>query len=68
MTSTNDITGDAILSRSSTDAYREGWDRIFGKKKGVETLADCLSYPCEQCGQPWNDCGCDQNEDDDNAW
>jgi hypothetical protein len=32
MTSRNDITGDAIRTDSSTDAYRDGWARIFGKK------------------------------------
>ena len=33
MTSRNDITGDAIQTKGSSDAYREGWDRIFGKKE-----------------------------------
>ena len=28
----NDITGDSILTRSSTEKYRDNWDRIFGKK------------------------------------
>lgn len=32
MTSRNDITGDAIQTGTSSDAYRDGWDRIFGKK------------------------------------
>jgi len=32
MTARNDITGDAIQTKGSTDAYRDGWDRIFGKK------------------------------------
>lgn len=36
--STNDITGDTLISRSSTDAYRDGWDRIF--KKPVVTTKD----------------------------
>ncbi len=31
----NDITGDKIATKSSTDDYRDGWDRIFGKKKVV---------------------------------
>ena len=34
MTSKNDITGDSQKTKSSSDAYREGWDRIFGKKTG----------------------------------
>lgn len=29
--STNDITGDLLISRTSTEAYRSGWDRIFKK-------------------------------------
>lgn len=32
MTARNDITGDMIQTKGSTDAYRDGWDRIFGKK------------------------------------
>ena len=30
--STNDVTGDKLITKQSTDAYRDGWDRIFGKK------------------------------------
>lgn len=33
MTAQNDITGDEIRSKPNSDAYRENWDRIFGKKK-----------------------------------
>lgn len=33
MTTKNDITGDALVSKETTDAYREGYDRIFGKGK-----------------------------------
>jgi hypothetical protein len=32
MSSRNDITGDKQATKSATDAYRDGWDRIFGKK------------------------------------
>lgn len=32
MTARNDITGDAIKTKGSNDAYRSGWDAIFGKK------------------------------------
>jgi hypothetical protein len=35
----NDITGDSILTRSSTEKYRDNWDRIFGKKDS-EDLTD----------------------------
>lgn len=45
MTSKNDITGDDIKSKTSSDQYREGWDRIFGNKqaKKVETLSDYIA-------------------------
>lgn len=33
MTARNDITGDAIQTKGSNDAYRDAWDRIFGKKR-----------------------------------
>ena len=33
MASSNDITGDTIQSRASTDLYRDNWERIFGKKR-----------------------------------
>jgi hypothetical protein len=33
MVSKNDITGNEIKTKTSSDKYREGWDRIFGKKK-----------------------------------
>jgi hypothetical protein len=31
--SRNDITGDSLVSKTANQAYRDGWDRIFGKKK-----------------------------------
>ena len=40
MTSKNDITGDSIASKKSTDDYRDGWDRIFGQHKKVQTNDD----------------------------
>jgi hypothetical protein len=35
----NDITGDSIITKSSTEKYRDNWDRIFGKKNS-EDLTD----------------------------
>lgn len=32
MTTKNDITGDKLVTKTPTDAYREGYDRIFSKK------------------------------------
>jgi hypothetical protein len=31
--STNDITGDKLQSKVPSDAYRDNYDRIFGKKE-----------------------------------
>lgn len=33
MAARNDVTGDNITTKSPSDAYRDNWDRIFGKKK-----------------------------------
>lgn len=33
MTAKNDITGDSIKSKGTSEQYRDNWDRIFGKKK-----------------------------------
>jgi len=33
MTSNNDITGDSLKSRASTQQYRDNWDLIFGSKE-----------------------------------
>lgn len=35
-TATNPVTGDLIKTKGSNNAYRDGWDRIFGKKKEEE--------------------------------
>jgi len=32
MTAKNDVTGDSIKSRGSSDSYRSNYARIFGKK------------------------------------
>jgi len=32
MATKNDITGDALISKTNTDAYRNNYDAIFGKK------------------------------------
>lgn len=36
MISRNDITGDAIQTKKISDAYRDGWDRIF-KQREIST-------------------------------
>lgn len=41
MAAKNDVTGDSIKSKPTSDAYAKGWERIFkkgGMKKGELTL------------------------------
>ena len=38
MTTHNDITGDALRTKAASDAFREAFDRIFGRD-------------CKACGQ-----------------
>ncbi len=33
MATTNDITNDRLVSKHNSDAYRNNYDAIFGKKK-----------------------------------
>ena len=42
MAARNDITGDLIKTKASgdKDAYAEGWDRIFGKKRATDNSSD----------------------------
>lgn len=51
----NDITGDKIASKPAGDAFREGWDRLFGKPAPQE--CDCepgkCDKPAEDC-RDWN--------------
>lgn len=43
MATKNDVTGDPLISKSPTDSYRDGWDRIFGQKK-QEKSTDASGY------------------------
>lgn len=36
MSSTNDITGDYLVNKKTTDAYRDNYDKIFGKSRRKE--------------------------------
>lgn len=42
MTAKNDVTGDLIKSKTNSDAYASGWDRIFGKKKQEQALDELV--------------------------
>jgi hypothetical protein len=44
MATRNDVTGDQLISKSPTDSYRDGWDRIFGKKKPLTKNSDETGY------------------------
>jgi hypothetical protein len=46
----NDITGDKIATKNSTDEFRNGWDRIFGERKPLNESLDPLDL--EPAAQP----------------
>jgi hypothetical protein len=62
MTNKNDITGDSLVSKASTESYRSGWDNIFKKKdtpmkeyeedEPQERSDDDGEWCCERCGGP----------------
>lgn len=75
--SKNDITGDRLVSKASTDAFREGHDRIFNKTPPLhdgdgpgEEDGPWAAGWAQRCGQPdvreicyWADgCWCERNE------
>ena len=31
--SKNDVTGDKLITKNTTDSYRDNWDAIWGKKE-----------------------------------
>lgn len=49
--STNDITGDRLVSKVGNEAYREGYDKIFKKppkkKCKEEECCSCIEYQRE---------------------
>lgn len=38
MATHNDITGDPLISKPTTDSYRSNWDMIFNKKKSFQEV------------------------------
>lgn len=38
MATKNDITGDTLSSKPTTDKYRDNWERIFGNKSREKAL------------------------------
>lgn len=41
MATKNEITGDSLISKPTTDAYADGWERIFGKK---DECKECCTH------------------------
>ena len=40
MATKNDITGDTLSSKPTTDKYRDNWERIFGNKSREKALRE----------------------------
>lgn len=50
--STNDITGDKIITKVSTDTYRNNYDMIFKKTKPCAFCAGFVNPKCEEVKCP----------------
>ena len=63
MATRNDITGDLIQTKTTTDdKYADGWERIFGKKNKVASTETPTDKPvestlCDICGKELNKVG-----------
>ena len=61
MTAINDITGDLLKSKKPTDSYRDGWDRIFGKKtEAPQVLPEAPQLPSALPAPSFESCICTQ--------
>lgn len=40
MAAKNDVTGDLLVSKTSTQKYRDNYDKIFGKKKDKKEVKE----------------------------
>ena len=45
--STNDITGDSLVSKKNTDNYRDNYDLIFRQQPTKSNLTDADSFESE---------------------
>lgn len=54
MATRNDVTGDSLVSKVSSEAYKANWDAIFGKKKEAPKVDE---PKVEQPKQPNRICG-----------
>ena len=62
MASRNDITGDRIATKTASDAYRNNYDLIFGRKDKKQSDQ---SAECKQCpGCDRKNCDSDEHRED----
>ena len=47
-TSKNDVTGDKLITKKTTDAYRDGYDAIFKKKEKDRSKCVCKDCKCAE--------------------
>jgi len=52
MSSFNDITGQQMKTKAATDQYRDGWDKIFGKKKAEQPPVDVENVEADYTDRP----------------
>jgi hypothetical protein len=50
MTAKNDITGDPISTKPATEAYREGWERIFKARLESQAAINELTRISQELG------------------
>lgn len=51
MVARNDITGDAIQTKTVSDKYRSNYDNIFNKKKHNENIVEKGKEQCKNCSK-----------------
>ncbi len=60
MATKNPITGDELISKAPTEAYKQGWERIFARPVktytgGVPALVRCETCDCDGTACNWED-------------
>ena len=45
----NSVTGDHLITKPSSKAYRSGWDRIWGSKEASPDAQEQSDQTCEDC-------------------
>jgi len=57
MSTTNDITGDPIQTPPPSQAYREGYDRIFSKQKQQQSVPTARQMKAEDIKRQYTNIG-----------